>query len=70
MKKNTPNMSKLPANAKRMLHPGLGIRAWLINGHWYRSRADYAGGKQLMTEGIQIEKPVVMDEDLPAEVAA
>lgn len=41
MKKNKPNNIKLPASAKRMLHPELGFRVWLIDGQWYRSRADW-----------------------------
>ncbi len=35
------NYRTLPADARRVIHPQLGIRVWLIDGKYYRSRRDY-----------------------------
>lgn len=31
----------LPVGSKRVVHPRLGIRCWLIDGQLYRTRKDY-----------------------------
>ena len=43
--KHTPNRmttkKSLPAGSKRVIHPRLGVRCWLIDGQLYRTRRDY-----------------------------
>ena len=38
----TPYSRALPASAKRVMHPVLGVRCWLVNCSYFVSRDDYA----------------------------
>ena len=46
-----PNVTRFPDTAERVIHPLLGIRCWLVDKKYYRSKNDY------------LNPPVVKGED-------
>ena len=59
----TPSKGQLPPTARRVTHPRLGVRCWMIEGKYYRTRRDFLNPVWVKNEDGTSH---VVDMSLPA----